>query len=65
MAGCRRALGASDVVSAVGNCAEVSMADRASTWIDLAQSRLLLTRDLFEGIDDGSWHEGFSIRNMR
>lgn len=48
----------SDVVSAVGNCAEVSMADRASTWIDLAQSRLLLTRDLFEGIDDGSWHEG-------
>lgn len=48
----------SDVVSATGNCADVSMADRASTWIDLAQSRLLLERDLLEGMEDGSWHEG-------
>ena len=37
--------------------------ERAQMWIDQASSRLSQFRDMLDGIQDGSWHEGINYQN--
>jgi hypothetical protein len=36
---------------------------RSSTWLNRAVSRLTRVKDLLEGIQDGSWHEGINYQS--
>ncbi len=37
--------------------------DRAQMWIDQANSQLSIGKDILNGINDGSWHEGAGYQN--
>lgn len=37
--------------------------ERARTWLEHAQQRLVITHDMLQGIGDGSWHEGISYQD--
>ncbi|MBN1283773.1 MAG: SH3 domain-containing protein [Anaerolineae bacterium] len=52
----------SDVVRASDDCGVETSAD-AQTWIDHARARLLVGRDVLDGIGDGSWHEGIPYQS--